>query len=144
MEEIVGKSGNEDLRRRAAELFGVDLESAEAFEAKLDKVRTIMAQGPEAVVAWQLEGDERYQDLKRELEEYIVLEDAKKELQGLISRDPNVAGAVATLEKLAKRPGMMEAILARIDDQGAVSEPELSESLAELDTGEIREIPPQN
>lgn len=69
---------------------------------------------------------------------------SKEELETLTEKDQEAFATVTELRRLGRKPGVLEAVLARVDDEETLSDPELQESLRQTEAGELIDITPES
>ena len=62
---------------------------------------------------------------------------SKEEFEAFLASDPEAAAAAAELRRLGSKPGVLEAVLARVDDEETLADPALQESLKAAEAGEL-------
>lgn len=68
----------------------------------------------------------------------------EEEIAALPPEDQAVLGSVKELRRLGSKPGVLEAVLAQVDDEETLADPALRQSLREAEAGELIDITPED
>lgn len=72
------------------------------------------------------------------------LDTTKEEFDALLRDDPDAADAAAEIRRLGSKPGVLEAVLAHVDDEETLVSPALQKSLRAVEAGELIDITPDD
>lgn len=65
-----------------------------------------------------------------------------EEIETLTPEDQGALATVREMRRLGNKPGILEAVLARADDEETLADPKLQESIRQMESGELTDITP--